>query len=360
MGEVEEPDNPAVDAGILRALALNPRYTEAWIARAAREESQGRIAEAEQDYLAAERMDHMYKPAWALANFYVRQNQLDRFWLYARKCLEVVEPRRLEPASYDPSPVFDLAWHVTQDAPAIRRNLIPPRHFILSDYLNYLAEHNLLDAGADTGADLAEYADPGDNYVLLNFCERLINFAKGPQAVRIWNAMAAHGTIHGELLDAANGRSLTNGGLKRPFERVGFDWSLPHTDGMAQSHFLETGEIRCEFSGDQPEGALALYQNLPVVPGAVYRLGFRYRTSDMDHADGLKWQLWDYAGQHILPTACRLTPQKNWTAGEAAFSIPKGVSIVRLGLVYQRASGSTSVKGSATFSSFSLREGLAR
>ncbi|HEY3836261.1 MAG TPA: hypothetical protein VGL72_06800 [Bryobacteraceae bacterium] len=352
--EVDEPADPAVDAAIGRALALNPRYTEAWITRAVRNESQGRLAEAEQDYLAAEKIDHMYKPAWALANFYVRQNQLDKFWLYARRCLEVVEPRRLEPASYDPSPVFDLAWRVTQDAAAIRRNLIPPRRFILSDYLNYLAEHNQADAGADVGADLAAYADSGDTYALLNFCERLINLAKGAQAVRIWNTMAARGTIRTEPLDPTQGQSLTNGSLERPFEHIGFDWYLPHAEGVAQGHFPASGEVRFEFSGDQPEGVLALYQSVPVVPGAAYRLSFRYRTSDMDHGDGLAWQVWDYAGQRILPVACRLSPRNAWTAGEAAFAIPKGVSLVRLGLVYQRASGFTRVRGTIAFREFAL------
>ena len=89
------------------------------------------MAEAERDYLTAERIDHMYKPAWALANFYVRQGNREKFWVYARKCLEVVEPRRSEPDSYNPAPVFDLAWRVSQNAAEIQEKLLPPRHFIL-------------------------------------------------------------------------------------------------------------------------------------------------------------------------------------------------------------------------------------
>jgi tetratricopeptide (TPR) repeat protein len=358
--EVDESGDPAIDDGVARALAINPRFTEAWMARAVRDEASGRTDQAEQDYLAAEKVDHMYKPAWALANFYVRQNRIDRFWLYARKCLEVVEPRRLEPASYDPSPVFDLAWRVTRDAAEIRRKLIPRRHFILADYLDYLADRNLCDAGANVAIELAGDGDPRDNYALLNFCERLINVAKAGQAMDIWNAMAAHGTLHTERLNPQHGQSLTNGSMRRPFERVGFDWYLPHAEGISQNHFVDSGEIRFDFSGDQPEDALVLYQSVPVMPGAAYRLTYRYRTPDMEHADGLCWQAWDYAGQRAVPVTSHLAAQPDWAPGEALFTVPTGVSVVRLGLVYQRASGSTPIRGTAAFTAFALQERAAK
>jgi len=353
--EGEEPGDPAIDASLERALQRNPRSTEAWLARAVRREMQGRVKEAGRDYLAAAQVNHMYKPAWALANFYVRQQQADQFWLYARKCLEVVEPRRLEPFSYNPAPVFDLAWRVTRDAGEIRRRLIPPRHFILVDYLEYLGEHNQPEAGADVAIDLTAFADRGDNYCLLNFCERLINLPRPRRALEIWNAMVRQSMIPGEQLDPEHGRSMTNAGLKRPFERVGFDWRLPQAEGVAQNHFLESGEVRFEFSGDQPEGVVPLYQSVPVAPGGAYRLTFRYRTAEMAHANGLSWQVWDYAGQRLIPVQCKLTPHQDWIPGEASFVIPRNVSLARLGLACQRASGSTRVAGTVAFTGFSLR-----
>jgi hypothetical protein len=353
--ELDHPDDPAVDANLDKALALNPRFTEAWLARAVRAEIRWRLTAAERDYLAAAEIDHMYKPAWALANFYLRQNQAEQFWRYARKCLEIVEPRRLEPASYNPAPVFELAWQVSHNADEIRRRLIPPRHFILVDYLDYLAEHNLADAGSDVAMDLAAYGDPGDNYFLLNFCDRLINQAKGKSAMAIWNAMVDHQTERAERLDPVHGASLTNGDLKRPFERVGFDWRLLRAEGVLENHFPDTGEVRFEFSGDQPEGILLLYQSVPVVPGQAYRFTFRYRTTAMEHAQGLSWQVWDYAGQRLMPMTCKLTPHPEWSEGEAALAIPPGVSIIRLGLVYQRATGSTRIQGTAAFTRFALK-----
>jgi hypothetical protein len=357
--EVDEPDDPAIDAALTRALQLNPRYTEAWMAQAVRDETRGRIEEAERDYLTAARVDHMYKPAWALANFYVRQEKVDKFWEYSRKCLEVVEPRRLEPMSYNPAPLFDLAWRVARNADEVRRRLIPARHFILVDYLDYLGERNLVDAGADVAMDLTAYEDPGDTYFLLNFCDRLINVPNGRRAANLWNAMVEHGLVRGERLDPERGQSLTNGDLTRPFERLGFDWRLPPAEGVLQNHFPEgsagAGEVRFEFSGDQPDGVLAMFQNIPVAPGGEYRLTFRYRTVEMDHAGGLTWEVWDYAGKRPLPVTSKLAPHEGWTPGEATFAIPKGVSIARLGLESRRATGSTRIRGTVAFTSFALR-----
>jgi hypothetical protein len=352
--DVEQPESPEIDRSLERAITLNPLSAEARIARAVRLESRGEIAGAEREYLNAAQVSHMYKPAWALANFYARQQRPEEFWMWARKCLEVVEPRRLEPFSYNPGPIFDLAWRILQNASEIRRRLIPQRHFILVDYLEYLGERGLTDEGAEIAVELPSFGDPGDNYYLLNFCDRLINEGKGAPAVAIWNAMAEHALVRGERLDARGGLSLSNADLRRPFERLGFDWRLPVAEGVLQNHFPETGMVRLEFSGDQPEGVLTFFQSVPVVGGAKYRLNFRYRTQDMQHANGLIWQIWDYAGQKATVAECRITPQADLAKAEARFTAPAGASVVRLGLVYQRAPGSTHVLGTITFSDFSL------
>ena len=52
--------------------------------------------------------------------------------------------------------------------------------------------------------------------------------------------------------------------------------------------------------------------------GAGYRLSFRYRTPGLDHADGLEWQVWDYAGERIVPApVSKLDAQPGVDLGEA-------------------------------------------
>lgn len=352
--ELNRPDDPAVDAGISHALAVNPRSAEAWLVRAVRSETRGHIADAEHDYLEAARVDHMYKPAWALANFYVRQEQMDKFWFYARKCLEVVEPRRLEPVSYNPAPVFDLAWHVTSNPQEIRTRLIPPRQFVLVDYLEYLTGKDLLDPGADIAKDLLPYRDPADKEDLLNICHRLIYGGNGSRAVEIWNGLIDNRTLPYTKLDPQHGRSLTNGDFKLPFERVGFDWLLLPSDGIMESHFPADGEVRLQFNGEQPEGVMPLRQSVPVIPGTSYHLTFQYRTAEMEHAAGLAWQAWEIPGEAPIPVDSTLTPHEEWTSGQAGFTVPKGVSMIMLGLGYHRVGGTTRIQGTTAFRALDL------
>ena len=72
--------------GELRAaLSLNPRLSSAWIHLGLDAEADGNPQEAEMDLLQAARVDHLYLPAWTLANFYFRRGDADNFWPWARR-----------------------------------------------------------------------------------------------------------------------------------------------------------------------------------------------------------------------------------------------------------------------------------
>ena len=193
-----------MDAWLTHALALNPRYAEAWIERALRNENPPH--RRCRPRLPQRRAYRSYvQTRLGSGKLYLRQNDIGQFWSYARKCLEVVEPRRLEPASYNPAPVFDLAWRVTQNPAEIRARMIPHRHFILADYLEYLRAHNRMDAGADLAMELAAFGEPGDTFDLLDFCEQLINAPDGERAVHLWNAMVDHRLLPSKRLNPLRG-----------------------------------------------------------------------------------------------------------------------------------------------------------
>jgi hypothetical protein len=75
----------------------------------------------------------------------------------------------------------------------------------------------------------------------------------------------------------------------------------------------------------------------------------------MEHAKGLAWQLWDYAGQRAIPVTGKMEAHAEWTLGEAGFVVPRNAPLVRLGLGYQRASGSTRIRGTVVLAGFRLR-----
>ena len=70
---------------LIRALKLNPRYSEAWIAMGLAAESMGdrKVAEASLHNAAA--IDRAYLPKWTLANYYLRAGDMPRFWASRRR-----------------------------------------------------------------------------------------------------------------------------------------------------------------------------------------------------------------------------------------------------------------------------------
>jgi hypothetical protein len=100
-----------------RALTVNPRYTAAWIARGLREETAGERPKAEATLLHAAEVDHTYLPRWTLANFYLRQGDTAKFWMWTRRAAEM---------AYDPAALFQLCWQASGDPREILDRAIPP------------------------------------------------------------------------------------------------------------------------------------------------------------------------------------------------------------------------------------------
>lgn len=326
MLRIEDPNDPRIGEALDRAVAANPRDTTARLERAR--------FESESDLVEAARTDHLYTPAWVLANFYFHRRRLDAFWQYARKCVEIIDP-----ASYDLTPLFDLAWQASGGSgDEIRRRMIPPRHFVQVDYLKYLTENQRLDAAMPVARDLLSCHDAADNPAFAVLVQRMLEAGRVEDAVAIWNGIPGH-----ERLDAAGGHSLTNGSLKRAFEPFGFDWRLTQANGVISSHYPRDGEVRFELSGDQREECILFFQPAPVIAGAKYRLTFRYRTSGMKYCDGLVWQL-----------TSTLEPHEDWTAGSATFTVPENARQATLELSYHRKPGTTRIAGVVAFREFGL------
>ena len=181
LAEIEEYEgrNPAAELQI--ASALNPSDSAVWIRRGLHAESQHDFARAEEYLLEAVRIDKLYAPRWALANYYARRGDLERFWPWARQALAM---------GYDDlSPLFRLCWSVSNDAELIRSRAIPPQHSVLGKYLAFLTREDRLDAAEPIARSLLAQAGPADTPVLLSYCDRLIERQRTAAAVSVWNAL---------------------------------------------------------------------------------------------------------------------------------------------------------------------------
>jgi tetratricopeptide (TPR) repeat protein len=168
-----DPFSNKQDVELKAAAALNPRDSASLMELGLKAEMDGDNGRAEKYLLAAAEINHMFKPAWSLANFYARTGQTEKFWPWIGKCIDLLEHRNGEPWTFDPNAVFELCWRVTNDAAAIDR-VIPSKAFILDNYLAYLVPTNRIDAALHTASRLYPLAQPRDVVFFCALAETLV------------------------------------------------------------------------------------------------------------------------------------------------------------------------------------------
>ena len=146
------------------AVRLNPRLSSAWIHLGLDAEADGNLHEAETDLLRAANVDHLYLPAWTLANFYFRRGDASNFWPWAKRSADL---------TYDDyRPLLRLADALETSPPLVVMQLGSGAP-LLRAYLDILINAHRLDAAREVAGLLATRHDPADRDRLAAFSERL-------------------------------------------------------------------------------------------------------------------------------------------------------------------------------------------
>ncbi len=337
----------AADEREFRAVtSLNARDSAAWIALAGKAEIAEHNREAEQYLLEAARIDHTFKPAWSLANYYARTNQPEQFWHWVRQSLLFVEAGVRAQGTYDSQPIFDLCWRMSSDAAFIQKTAIPQKAFVLQRYMLYLVGGGRLDAALAIAQELRPVATSQDTPYLLILCNALIADNNRDDAVAAWNILLdRHLIAHQQKLDPRNGVSLTNGDFSRKSVGQCFDWFLPTMAGVYANESQATHSIQFAFSGDEPENTDLLSQVVPLLPGQKYQFRFRYRTEDVTGRPGFHWALLEVPTNKSLAVMSSLAATDQEVQEQWNFETPADLGIGRLTLRYDRESGYTRPKG---------------
>ena len=236
------------------ALTLNPRYTEARIALSQEYEAAGNLGAAEAELLEAARLDRQFIPAWALANFYFRQDAADRFWTWARRAAAV--------SFGDRRSLFDLCFLVESDSGAVFDRIGGPA--LEPSFLRYLVRRRgavgARDFARRAALSLSSGSTPARREALLEYVDRAIEAGDSKAAWPVWLRLG----------NPAAGR--------------GFDWSAVETNGV--SVIRQRQAWRVELSGLEPEKCDLLTRFLP---GGAFRFRFEYRTEGFGSPAGLAW-----------------------------------------------------------------------
>ena len=309
-------DPPSAINHLRHALSLDPGLSKSWIQLGLQLEIQGQIKEAEQCFLEAARRDHQFLPAWTLANFYVRRNDAEHFWPWARKAAEM---------SYgDVAPLLRLAFVFTNDPSVVLDKCVVSRRRVEREFLYYLINQKM-DATC-IAARLLENPTKDDVRPLLDWTDRLIVTQHLEEARSVWNALSDR-----RLIAYSRAQGITNADFAHSPLQSGFDWRIEPPQGISVT---TSAGLRIEFSGRQPETAEIASQYLAAGPGQ-YSLMFEYRTTRIPASTGLRWWVGD-ANSEPLPAS------EDWRTTSWKFS---SAAVSRLILLEQRVPGTTRPEG---------------
>lgn len=321
--------DPASAAALFQqALDLNPADAGARMAMGLLAESAGQIEDAERNLRAASGISRRVRPQFELAFFYARHGPLDEFWRAANRATAIDRA--------DLKPLFAVAHAIVPDPAQVAASLQLPSQAAIAAYAKFLLDY-------PEPAPLAAIAlrlDPGPAHreLLLAITGRLLRERNGTDAVRLWNR------LYPDSLDPAAGRSIVNSDFA-PGEGAGFDWR--HTPAFGIGLRRAPGDLRIEFTGRQPETAVLLEQDIPVLPRRAYRLSWTGTQTGNALRPGLAWTL---GRSRVAPI-----PATADAAGSAAFETAPGETLLRLSLQYQRPPGTTRLEGAVSLRSVELK-----
>jgi hypothetical protein len=310
------------------SLQLNRYNSQADIELGLQYEAEGDFARAEKQLLEAYEVDHTYLPRWSLANYYFRRDNMPAFWVWARSAAGMPLGNL--------GPLFELCWRASPDPGTITRAILNDNPEMLRQYIGFLLGKDQPGAVAAVAPYLVRFGDPRSSSAqLLSVVNRLAAMNDTVAASALWHLLIEQRWVIGDTTVPNNA-----GFLREPVP-VSFDWSLPEYEGLHSwpgSSGLET-----EFTGSQPEGCTIAEQAVVLKPGN-YALSYGYRTSDIPPSTGIQWQILDAVSGAVLAESPDLSSDAITYSG-VGFSVPPGVSLLRLRLVYQRTLGTPRISG---------------
>ncbi|HYP12284.1 MAG TPA: hypothetical protein VEQ63_00045 [Bryobacteraceae bacterium] len=338
---LQEKSDKAAHA-LERAAELNPYEIDARLGLAVQAETDDRIDDARRYYTEAAARSRRFKPQAALAGFYFRTGAMSKFWQVAAAAAAI--------DSADVTPVIQLAHNAGGDPDEAFRRLGLRSATAQAGYVRFALENQLFQQAAVA----AQLLPVNDTYtpLLLSACDRLIDARSIAPAIAVWNRLAASEALGLKAIDLHAGRSLTNGRFV-PIAVRAFNWRLEKVPGISSAH-RASGALELEFSGNQPQKALLLYQLVPVLSGRTYKLRIKYQTSELAGPTGLALAVESLAPKPSPPIALTAFEPSDAGTATASFAVPEDEDLIRVALRYVRAPGTVRISGVLALNSADL------
>ncbi|MGC4049630.1 MAG: hypothetical protein QM757_08980 [Paludibaculum sp.] len=151
-------------------------------------------------------------------------------------------------------------------------------------------------------------------------------------AWRLWTALEAARLLQYGV------QPLVNPDFQVPLRPPAFDWRIPVVPGVETLRGVPDKGIKFTFSGNQPETAELLAQELYLRGSSGWQLTFEYEIRGVTQAKtGIRWKL---SGADAVQ---ELALTEEWRSATVAWQVPPGLH--RLSLEIARVNGQPRVEG---------------
>jgi hypothetical protein len=315
------------------AAALDPQNPQWRMDLGLQAEMAGDFPLAERSLLAAARLSRLYQPKYLLAGYYFRRGNADLCKRWSKAALAI--------APGDVTPVLNLLEHLLEPREMAAEGVCQPSA-VARQFLTFMSARGQSGAAGELALHIAETGSGEDLPTLLGYADQLLSEGQAVNAVTLWNALCVRRLLPDQPLDPNGGRSLTNASFQHVPSGRGFDWHTEGTTGMTRVRF--DGAFRAAFSGDEADDYVVIWQYVPLIAGARYRLRQDLRVEDSASGAGFAWRLYSPGkGSAWAPAEANLIQEFRAT-GELG----------RLVLMYRRAPGSRRFTGDISISSLRL------
>jgi tetratricopeptide (TPR) repeat protein len=316
--DLNDTDANQVVTYLTRAVTIDPRSANYWMALAGAYESAGRIQQARdafhtalQDYPASA------EAHWRFGSFLLRQGETKQ--AYAEIHFALQNDSRLIPLA------ISRVWPATHDADALLNDVLPKSVDSQQEALEAFSSDNQIEPALAVWNYMVKSGEtiPINTVFLLE--DALVKVRRSDDAREVWRqALIASG----QPGEANTGSSLVfNGGFEYDATSGGLDWVLVPTPGVnfdydtANPHSGKRA-LRLTFDGEQNPTLQIASQTVAVQPNTRYHFEGYIRTSGVTTESGLHFFI-AFAGAAQPPIILdNFTGDHPWEKQIADFTTP--------------------------------------
>jgi tetratricopeptide (TPR) repeat protein len=285
--DLNDADAGQVVTYLHRAVAIDPRSANYWMALAGAYETAGQIQQARDAYhTALQDYPASAEAHWRFGSFLLRQDETKQ--AYAEIHFALQNDPRLIPLA------ISRVWPATHDADGLLNDVLPKSVDSQRVALASFSDDNLIEPALAVWKYMVKAGETIPIKTALPLENILLGANRTDDAREVWRqALVASGQPE----EANTGSSLVfNGGFEYDATDGGLDWHLVPAPGLNYDYdtaYPRSGKraLRLTFDGEQNPNLQIVFQTVTVQPNTRYHFDGYIRTSGITTESGLHFYI---------------------------------------------------------------------